>query len=104
MDDPVILIFQQDLRVQDNPALIEAVKRNKPIIPIYVLDDVSQNNWKMGSTSRVWLEFSLKSLQESLKEIGLTLILRKGKLDEELKQIIDQDRIRFELDQKDKNP
>lgn len=88
MDDPVILIFQQDLRIQDNPALIEAIKKNKPIIPIYVLDDASDKNWKMGRASKVWLEFSLKSLQESLKEIGLKLILRKGKLDEELKQII----------------
>lgn len=63
---PVIVWFRQDLRLADNPALIEAVKSGAPLIPVYILDDQNAGPWKMGGASRWWLHYSLQSLAESL--------------------------------------
>ena len=60
-----IMWFRQDLRVYDNPALIEAVA-NGQILPIYILDDINTEDWSMGAASRVWLHGSLKALNHSL--------------------------------------
>jgi len=62
---PLIVWFRQDLRLSDNPALIEAAK-NGPILPVYVLDDENAGEWKMGGASRWWLHHSLTALNDSL--------------------------------------
>lgn len=67
MTAPVIVWFRQDLRLSDNPALIAANKTGRPILPLYILDDINSGEWKMGSASRWWLHESLKSLNASLK-------------------------------------
>ncbi len=63
---PVIVWFRQDLRLADNPALLEAVKSGTPIIPVYILDDDNAGLWKMGGASRWWLHHSLRALDKSL--------------------------------------
>lgn len=63
--------FRQDLRISDNPALINAASHEN-ILPIYILDDKNSGEYKMGGASRWWLHHSLKSLNESLKN-GLSL-------------------------------
>ena len=62
-----IVWFRQDLRLKDNPALSEATQIGD-VIPIYILDDKNSGSWKMGSASRVWLHYSLKSLNKSLDD------------------------------------
>lgn len=63
---PAIVWFRQDLRLSDNPALVAAVDSGVPILPIYILDDDSAGNWKMGGASRWWLHQSLESLNRAL--------------------------------------
>lgn len=72
---PIIVWFRQDLRLKDNPALLAAHESGKPIIPIYILDDVNSDEWKMGSASRWWLHQSLSALHESL---GRSLVFETG--------------------------
>ena len=60
-----IMWFRQDLRLADNPALIEAVNSGE-IIPVYILDDHNSGTQKMGAASRLWLHHSLESLDKSL--------------------------------------
>ena len=62
-----IMWFRQDLRLADNPALIEAVNSGD-IIPVYILDDHNSNSQKMGAASRLWLHYSLESLDKSLNK------------------------------------
>jgi deoxyribodipyrimidine photo-lyase len=78
MQDPVILWFRQDLRLADNPALSAAAASKRPIIALYILDDVTPGRWAMGAASRWWLAGSLVSLARSLAARGLRLILRQG--------------------------
>ena len=75
---PVIVWFRQDLRLSDQRALQAAVAIGAPVIPIYILDDVSPGAWRIGAASRWWLNRSLKALDESLIALGSRLILRRG--------------------------
>ncbi|HKX36103.1 MAG TPA: deoxyribodipyrimidine photo-lyase, partial [Rhizorhapis sp.] len=77
MPDPVILWFRQDLRLSDQAAVAAAVAEG-PVIPVYILDDAAPRQWKMGGASRWWLHYSLKNLDENLREKGARLILRRG--------------------------
>jgi deoxyribodipyrimidine photo-lyase len=58
--------FRQDLRLADNPALTAAVESGAQIIPLYILDDASAGEWRMGGAARVWLHHSLAALNQSL--------------------------------------
>lgn len=60
----VIHWFRQDLRLNDNPALLEAAKQGN-LLPIYIFDD--ETDQSMGEASRVWLHYSLQSLNKFLQ-------------------------------------
>ena len=87
MADPVLLWFRQDLRLADQPALVAAVAE-AAVIPVYVLDDETPGEWRIGGAQRWWLHHSLKSLDASLKEKGSRLILRRGRAAEVLKALL----------------
>ncbi len=61
--------FRQDLRLTENPALNMLTERVDQVIPIYIIDPKQQ----IGSTSKWWLEQSLKCLSNEIKN-------RNGKL------------------------
>tara|TARA_B100000767_G_scaffold2022_1_gene2028 strand:+ start:478 stop:1920 length:1443 start_codon:yes stop_codon:yes gene_type:complete len=65
--------IRQDLRLIDNPALTGAVN-NGPIIPIYILDEESPKEHKLGQTSLLWLHHSL--IQLNMKFDNKLLIAR----------------------------
>lgn len=78
---PVIMWFRQDLRLADNPALTAAAAAG-PVLPVYVLDDETSGQWRVGGASRWWLAESLTSLTLDLAKMGLPLLLRRGRADE----------------------
>ncbi|MFO7934394.1 MAG: deoxyribodipyrimidine photo-lyase [Bacteroidales bacterium] len=44
-DPPVIVWFRQDLRLDDNPALVATVQQGA-VLPVYILDDEQSGNWR----------------------------------------------------------
>lgn len=70
-----VIWFRQDLRLIDNPAFFEACTHNEKVIPIYIFDE---KNSVLGEAQAWWLHHSLSSLSNSLAQLGLKLILRKG--------------------------
>lgn len=74
---PVILWFRQDLRLNDNPALIAAAASGRPVIALYILD-TAQAAWQPGGASLWWLHHSLSALAADLHRRGLDLVLRRG--------------------------
>ena len=78
MNDTVLLWLRQDLRLHDQPALIAAV-REVAVIPVYVLDDETPGDWRIGGAQRWWLHHSLMSLAKALKAKDSRLILRRGR-------------------------
>jgi deoxyribodipyrimidine photo-lyase len=87
MAPPNLLWFRQDLRLTDNPAL-RAAEAAGPVIPVYILDDLSPGPWTMGGASRWWLHHSLTALETSLQEKGSRLILRCGNAAEEIEKLV----------------
>ncbi|UYY60073.1 cryptochrome/photolyase family protein [Sphingomonas sp. S2-65] len=77
MPEPTLLWFRQDLRLHDQPALCAAVAAGA-VIPVYILDDDTPGDWRIGGAQRWWLHHSLVSLAESLEAKGSRLILRRG--------------------------
>lgn len=72
-----IVWFRQDLRLQDNPALLAAVSRGA-VLPVYILDDAGEGRWASGGASRWWLHHSLAALDATLHARGSGLRLMRG--------------------------
>ena len=72
-----IVLFRQDLRLHDHPALTAAAQRGT-VIPVYILDDDACGDWPMGGASRWWLKQSLLKLKSTIAQSGGQLILRRG--------------------------
>ncbi|KAF2990947.1 DNA photolyase family protein [Methylocystis sp. MJC1] len=85
---PAIVWFRNDLRLDDNPALMTAARSGAPLIALYVLDDDSAGQWRMGDASRWWLHHSLSSLADDLAQHGVPLVLRRGRAEFALEEVI----------------
>ncbi|MCY4215132.1 MAG: deoxyribodipyrimidine photo-lyase [Gammaproteobacteria bacterium] len=75
---PILVWFRQDLRLDDNPAFAAAAATGRPVVPVYVLDDLAPGQWRLGGASRWWLHHSLAALADALSSHALTLVLRAG--------------------------
>jgi deoxyribodipyrimidine photo-lyase len=73
---PAILWFRQDLRLADNPALEAA--RQRPVLPVFVLDDAAAGDLAPGGAARWWLHHSLAALGRDLAARGAPLLLLRG--------------------------
>lgn len=75
--------FRNDLRLYDNPALDAAIRENKEIIPVYILDEkyLQEDRWGFIRTANYRLQFLLESLVDLnnyLQEKGSELLVFKG--------------------------
>jgi deoxyribodipyrimidine photo-lyase len=84
MTEPVIVWLRQDLRLDDQAAFAAAVAAQAPVVPVYVLDDDTPRHRRMGAASRWWLHHSLISLDARLRAAGSRLVLRRGRVEEQL--------------------
>jgi deoxyribodipyrimidine photo-lyase len=77
---PCIVWFRDDLRLSDHPALHAASKTGRPVICLYVFDEPpgAPNARPLGGAARWWLAQSLRALQQRLKALGASLLLRRG--------------------------
>lgn len=80
MNNVVIVLFQKDLRLTDNPALYYAEQSGATIVPLYVHAPADEGAWKLGGASRWWLHHSLSALSESIVEKGSSLFIAQGRL------------------------
>ncbi len=70
--------FRHDLRLADNPALVAAILRGGPTLPVFLWSPEEEAPWEPGEASRWWLHQSLRALDESLRALGSRLLLRRG--------------------------
>lgn len=88
MNQPIIVLLRQDLRLNDNPALWHAAQTGAPIIVLYILDDKLPGQWKIGQAQRWWLHHSLKHLSSQLAEQQVTLLLKSGNTQSVLTEVV----------------
>ena len=65
MSNTCLLWFRKDLRLDDNPALLEAIEHEN-VTPLFIFDPSIDEYAKIGSASLWWLEKSLVSLNKQL--------------------------------------
>jgi deoxyribodipyrimidine photo-lyase len=78
MADAQIIWFRQDLRLADQAA-VRAAASAGPVVAVYVLDDETPGEWRLGGAQRWWLHHSLTSLADNLGRQGVRLVLRRGR-------------------------
>ena len=78
MSAPVILWFRQDLRLGDNSALTAACDSGRPVLPVFIRDDLAAGRWQNGRATCWWLHGSLERLDADLRMRGSRLTLRSG--------------------------
>ncbi|MDR9417812.1 DASH family cryptochrome [Gracilimonas sp.] len=89
-----LIWFRNDLRIHDNEALIKACQA-KEVVPLYCIDPrhfakTSFGFPKTGYHRTKFLLESLQNLRSNLKEIGIDLIIREGKPEEIIPEIIEK--------------
>ncbi len=62
----------------------------KRFYPLYIYDSDESRSNEMGSAQKWWLHHSLNNFQESLKQIGARLWIRKGNTSDVLKAFINE--------------
>jgi deoxyribodipyrimidine photo-lyase len=73
---PILMWFRRDLRLHDHIALNEACATGRPVIPVFLNDEVLAGQ---GAAPRFRLGLSVEAFAQSLKAKGSRLILRQGK-------------------------
>ncbi|MGE3844538.1 MAG: deoxyribodipyrimidine photo-lyase [Vicinamibacterales bacterium] len=87
---PVLVWFRLDLRLHDNPALLAAVARGGPVVPVFVWSPDEEAPWAPGSASRWWLHHSLNALAKDMEPLGTSLVLRKGSSEDVLLDLAEE--------------
>lgn len=72
---PVIWWVRRDLRLSDNNALTAAVETGRPVIPVFILDEVIDAH---GACPRWRFGLGAEALAERLAALGSRLIFRRG--------------------------
>ncbi len=62
-----IVWFRQDLRLSDHEALAKAAQCGE-VLPVFLLDEKTPKAYQAGDASRVWLHYSLQSLNKSMND------------------------------------
>lgn len=89
MHDSALVCFRNDFRLLDNPALFEAVRLNKQVIPVFIYDSSASGDWDLGGASKWWLHQSIKDIQKQVASLGGRLILRKGSTASVMRELVE---------------
>ena len=83
-----IVWFRRDLRLHDHPALHAAAAEHDRIVPFFCLDDrLLHGRHASGARTQFLLE-SLEDLDTSLRRLGSRLIIRRGRPERALTEIV----------------
>ncbi|MFJ6001176.1 cryptochrome/photolyase family protein [Arthrobacter sp. NPDC092385] len=80
--------FRDDLRISDNPALAAAADSGDDVVACYILDEDTRGIRPLGAASKWWLHHSLAALAETLADLGIPLVLRRGAAEEVLPRLV----------------
>lgn len=79
--------FRRDLRLDDSPALRDALACSARVVPLYIHAPSQEAPWAPGAASRWWLNGSLASLDRSLRDLGSRLVIARGDSLDELRRM-----------------
>lgn len=89
----ILVWFRKDLRIHDNEILTEAARKSDIIVPVYCFDPrqfeiTSFQTRKTGLLRARFLLECVADLQKSLQQLGCDLIIRQGKPEDILPELV----------------
>lgn len=84
---PLIYVLRRDLRLGDNPGLRAAAKTGRPVVPVFIDDEVLRGQ---GAAARWRLGQGLGVFDEALSDIGSRVIFRRGKALKVITDLVDE--------------
>ena len=89
----ILVWFRKDLRIHDNEILAEAVRKGETVVPVYCFDlrqfeTTSFQTQKTGAIRARFLIECVADLQQSLQKLGADLIIRTGKPEDILPELV----------------
>lgn len=75
MTGPILYWTRRDFRLSDNPALTAAAETGRPVIPVFILDEVAEAH---GACPKWRLGLGAGQFGNALEDIGSALIFRRG--------------------------
>ena len=84
---PILFWFRRDLRLSDHPGLSAAAAAGRPVIPVFVHDEVVE---RLGAAPKYRLGLSVAALARDLERIGSRLICRRGPALEVLQALVSE--------------
>ena len=93
--DTAVVWFRDDLRVDDNPTLVDAVAAADRVVPVYVADPRRRGETQYGTDKRgpIRTRFrreSLFDLREALRERGGELLVRTGRVETVIPKLVEE--------------
>ncbi|MEF8936786.1 MAG: deoxyribodipyrimidine photo-lyase, partial [Halovenus sp.] len=93
--DTAVVWFRDDLRLDDNPTLVDAVAQASDIVPVYVFDPRrrGQSQYgpeKLGSHRARFRREAILDLRESLRDLGGDLFVRQGHVEDVLPDVTEE--------------
>ncbi len=82
---PILLWFRRDLRLADHPALAAAAVTGRPVIPVWIHDEVVV---RFGAAPRFRTGLAVEAFGKALAAKGSRLILRRGRALEVLERLV----------------
>ncbi len=94
--------IRRDLRLHDNPALEQALRRSDQIIPVFILDPLLLK--KPAEKRTAFLFAALHALDDGLRKRGSALLVRSGEPLAQLTRLMDETQAELILAQEDFSP
>ncbi|MGB1443066.1 MAG: cryptochrome/photolyase family protein [Paracoccaceae bacterium] len=77
--------IRRDLRLGDNPALVEAINRGGPVIPVVINDDIQCG---LGAASAYRMSMGFEVMDKTLRALGSRIIYRSGDPVDVLRELV----------------
>ena len=84
---PLIVWFRRDFRLSDHEALYAACETGRPIIPVFILDEVFD---ALGAAPKWRLGLAIEYFNKKLESMVSNLILRRGNASEILQELMNE--------------
>ncbi|MCU0853377.1 MAG: DNA photolyase family protein [Rhodobacteraceae bacterium] len=85
MAAPILLWLRRDLRLSDHPAMTAAAEAGRPVIPVFILDEVIEGH---GACPKWRLGLGAEAMAARLRGIGAGLVFRRGRAVEVLEALV----------------
>jgi deoxyribodipyrimidine photo-lyase len=87
MAAPILLWLRRDLRLSDHPAMTAAAEAGRPVIPVFILDEVMEGH---GACPKWRLGLGAEAMAARLRGIGAGLVFRRGRAVEVLEALVEE--------------